>query len=106
PLLHRMTLAVHGVPTPGNAMSTADPYGPITLPQQDFSPFAGLLSYLVPGLGQIIQGRIGKGLLFFVSLYGLFFLGQAMGDWRNVYIYDSGQAQRGPAAGRGKLLEA
>jgi hypothetical protein len=51
-----------------------------------YSPLAGLLSYLVPGLGQIVQGRIAKGLLFFVCLYGLFFTGMAMGDWKNVYL--------------------
>ncbi|MCI0681513.1 MAG: hypothetical protein L0Y71_05370 [Gemmataceae bacterium] len=50
------------------------------------SLLGGVLSYLVPGLGQIVQGRIGKGLLFMVSLLGLFHLGQAMGDWKNVYI--------------------
>jgi hypothetical protein len=49
-------------------------------------PLAGFLSYLVPGLGQICQGRVGKGLLFMVCLLGLFHLGQAMGGWKNVYI--------------------
>jgi Family of unknown function (DUF6677) len=46
---------------------------PLTRP---LSPIGGLLSYLVPGLGQIVQGRIGKGLLFLVCIYGLFFYGQ------------------------------
>jgi hypothetical protein len=56
------------------------------------SYLAAILSYLLPGLGQIYQGRFGKGLLFMVSLLGMFFLGQAMGDWRNVYMppVDSG----------------
>ena len=54
-----------------------------------YSPWAGFLSYLVPGLGQIYQGRIGKGLLFLVCLYGLFFSGLAMGDWKNVYLPDT-----------------
>jgi hypothetical protein len=40
---------------------------------------AGFLSYLVPGLGQIYQGRVGKGLLFLVCIYGLFFLGMHLG---------------------------
>jgi hypothetical protein len=53
------------------------------------SPFAGLLSYLVPGLGQIYQGRIGKGLLFLVCLYGMFFYGMALGSWKNVYLPDT-----------------
>jgi hypothetical protein len=48
--------------------------------------FAGLLSYLVPGLGQISQGRIGKGVLFMVSLLGMFFFGMYLGDWKNVYV--------------------
>jgi hypothetical protein len=48
--------------------------------------FAGILSYLIPGLGQISQGRVGKGLMFLAILLGMFFLGQAMGDWRNVYM--------------------
>lgn len=46
---------------------------PLTRP---LSPIGGLLSYLVPGLGQIVQGRVGKGLLFLVCIYGLFFYGQ------------------------------
>ena len=50
------------------------------------SLLAGILSYLVPGLGQICQGRVGKGLLFMVCLLSLFFTGQAMGGWKNVYI--------------------
>jgi len=50
------------------------------------SVLAGILSYLVPGLGQILQGRVGKGLLFFVCLVSLFHVGQAMGNWQNVYL--------------------
>jgi hypothetical protein len=53
-----------------------------------YSIRAGVLSYLVPGLGQISQGRIGKGLLFLVCLYGLFFYGMYLGDWKNVYVPD------------------
>src|SRR5262245_29952919 len=72
---------------PQPAMEPADkpprPPGP-----RHLSPLAGFLSYLVPGLGQIYQGRFTKGLLFLVCLYGLFFTGLAMGDWRNVYLAD------------------
>ncbi len=67
-------------------MSTADPNPVPASPPWPTSPVAGFLSYLIPGLGQIVQGRVGKGLLFMVSLLGMFFLGQAMGQWRNVYI--------------------
>src|SRR5207253_10424330 len=55
------------------------------------SPLAGMLSYLVPGLGQIYQGRIGKGLLFLVCLYSMFFYGMSLGSWKNVYLPDTGR---------------
>jgi TM2 domain-containing membrane protein YozV len=48
--------------------------------------FAAFLSYLVPGLGQVYQGRFGKGVLFFIALYLLFFYGMWMGSWKNVYL--------------------
>jgi hypothetical protein len=48
--------------------------------------WAALLSYLVPGLGQIYQGRVGKGILFLVSLHVLFFYGMWLGEFRNVYL--------------------
>jgi hypothetical protein len=74
---------------------------PVTL-----DPLAALLSYLVPGLGQIYQGRVGKGLLFFGGLYTLFFYGMWMGQWKNVWLPDAtalpdvsiaGQQLGGPA---------
>jgi hypothetical protein len=43
------------------------------------SPLAALLSYLIPGLGQVYQGRLGKGVLFFVCIYTLFFYGMFLG---------------------------
>lgn len=55
---------------------------------------AAFLSYLVPGLGQIYEGRTGKGLLFLVCLYTLFFYGQALGSWRNVYLPDNVALER------------
>ena len=51
-------------------------------------PLAAFLSYLVPGLGQVMQGRIGKGVLFFVCLYGLFFYGLYLSNWRSVWLAD------------------
>jgi hypothetical protein len=62
------------------------------------SPWAGFLSYLVPGLGQIYQGRVGKGLLFLVSLYGLFFYGMYLGSWSNVYLPDTVEQNPPPLA--------
>lgn len=52
-------------------------------------PLAALLSYLVPGLGQVVQGRIGKGVLFFICLYVMFFYGMWLGQWKNVWLPDT-----------------
>jgi hypothetical protein len=59
-------------------MANAEPQAPPP-PPRELTPFAGLLSYLIPGLGQISQGRTGKGLLFFVCIYSLFFYGMYLG---------------------------
>ncbi len=58
------------------------------LPPVKLDPLAALFSYLIPGLGQVYQGRVGKGLLFFGGLYLLFFYGMWMGQWRNVWLPD------------------
>lgn len=62
-----------------NAEPLAKPMGSSTPAAHEFSPLAGLLSYLVPGLGQIAQGRTGKGFLFLVCIYTLFFYGMYLG---------------------------
>ncbi len=56
------------------------------LPPRKLDPLAALLSYLLPGLGQVVQGRIGKGVLFFVGIYGLFFYGMWLGQMKNVWL--------------------
>src|SRR5260370_26544502 len=60
------------------------------------SLFAGFLSYLIPGLGQIYEGRVAKGVLFMVCLYGLFFYGMYLGNWQNVYLPNSAQINPPP----------
>lgn len=62
---------------------------PPPTPPRPLDPLAAFLSYLVPGLGQVMQGRIGKGVLYFVCLYGLFFYGLYLGQWRNVWLADT-----------------
>jgi hypothetical protein len=62
---------------------------PDKVPPPENGATAALLSYLVPGLGQIYQGRVGKGVLFFVCVYALFFYGMYLGSWRNVYLPDT-----------------
>jgi hypothetical protein len=71
------------MPTPAPSAKTPPP------PPPENGPLAGLLSYLVPGLGQIYQGRVAKGVLFFVCIYALFFYGMYLGSWRNVYLPDT-----------------
>jgi hypothetical protein len=78
-------------------MNHSDTSSDGSLSPRTYSPLAGLLSYLIPGLGQIYQGRIAKGILFFVVLYGLFFYGLSLGDWQNVYLEPlNNQAGRQP----------
>ncbi|MFN4257668.1 MAG: DUF6677 family protein [Gemmataceae bacterium] len=64
---------------------------------------AAILSYLIPGLGQIYQKRYGKGVLFLVCLYGLFFYGMFLGNWKNVYVLTSEHTT--PSGGRGGFMQ-
>jgi hypothetical protein len=57
-----------------------------TPPQRDWA--AAFLSYLVPGLGQVYQGRVAKGVLYLVCIYTLFIWGMALGHWKNVFLPD------------------
>src|SRR5947209_17608647 len=66
---------------PAAPPSSAAPSTPAApLPPRICNPLAALLSYLVPGLGQISQGRVGKGVLFFCCIYALFFYGTLLGS--------------------------
>jgi len=47
---------------------------------------AAFLAWLIPGLGHLYQGRILKGVLYFVTICGLFFYGSWLGAWRVVYL--------------------
>lgn len=46
---------------------------------------AALLAWLIPGLGHLYQGRIGKGILYAVCILSLYGLGFAMGEGKIVY---------------------
>src|ERR1700719_4503907 len=62
-------------------MPTASPSAkPPAVALRPFHPLAGLLCYMVPGLGQIVQGRVAKGVLFLVCIYTLFFYGMYLGS--------------------------
>jgi hypothetical protein len=61
----------------------------MTSPPRKYDFLAALLTYLIPGLGQVMQGRIAKGVLYFVCLYGLFFYGMYLGQFKNVWLPDA-----------------
>jgi hypothetical protein len=46
---------------------------------------AALLAFLVPGLGHAYQGRWGKAVLYGGCIFGLFFLGMTLGEWKILY---------------------
>ncbi len=67
-------------------MAMSEPHTPAPEPKFGIDPLAAVLSYLIPGLGQIYQGRLLKGVLFLVCLLGLFFYGLSLGKGQNVYF--------------------
>ena len=55
-------------------------------PIQLKDPFiAAVLAWLIPGLGHIYQGRVAKGVVFFLCLMGTFVFGMYLGEWKVVY---------------------
>ncbi len=72
---------------PANSPVAKSPYSLFQL------RMGGLLSFLAPGLGHIYQGlaaaqpaRLAKGVLFLVSLWGMFFYGMWLAQGKNVYL--------------------
>ncbi len=46
---------------------------------------AGVLAYLIPGLGHFYQGLMFKGLIYFVCILGAYFGGMRLGEGAVVY---------------------
>lgn len=46
---------------------------------------AAFLAWLVPGLGHLYQGRVGKGILYGVCILSLYFTGFILGEGKIVY---------------------
>ena len=77
-----------GTPAKACRMSSAAPAAPSPHPKpwEKTNPWiAGLLAYLIPGAGHIYQGRTVKGMIYCLSILGLFFWGQKMGEGMVVY---------------------
>jgi hypothetical protein len=78
-------------------MSNSSPAGSRRTPAakpHPLDPWAAFLSYLIPGLGQIYQGRVAKGLVFCVAIYTLFAYGMYLGHGMNVYLPDETKLPR------------
>ena len=60
---------------------------------------AGFLALLVPGLGHLYQRRRFKAAVYAVCILGLFFSGQALGNWKVVYLSDNSEGGRMAAGG-------
>lgn len=52
---------------------------------------AALLAWLFPGAGHMYQGRMGKGLLFFICILGTFLFGLWLGEGKVVYASTPGE---------------
>lgn len=89
---------------------------PTPTPAPPLDPVAGFLGFLVPGLGQLYQGRWFKGVLFFVSLNLLFYYGVVLGSGRDargeyvpgscVYLPDESKLSEVPFVSAGGLFKA
>lgn len=53
---------------------------------------AGILGFLVPGLGHLYQGRYFKSLVYFCCIVGMFITGMQMADWKAMYVHRPGNA--------------
>lgn len=58
---------------------------------------AAALTFLVPGAGQLYQGRVFKGAIYFCCILGLYFTGMRMAEWQAVYVHrpPAGERMRG-----------
>lgn len=54
---------------------------------------AGVLAFLIPGLGHLYQRRLFKAAVYFFCILGLYFSGMVMADWKAVYIHRPGNRQ-------------
>ncbi len=85
-------------PAPAPVASAPAPAGPT-----EFDPLAGLLAFVLPGLGHAYLGERSRGLLVAAGVLGLFVGGLLIGsidvlDRRDNPIWFAGQALTGPLA--------
>ena len=75
---------------------SSNPRPPHPKPWEEKNAFiSGVLAFLSPGAGHFYQGRMLKGVIYSVSILGLFIWGQKMGEGMVVYnLPDKGGAFR------------
>lgn len=81
-------LYFRGPPAKACCMSSAPNVNPPPHPRlwENRNPWiAGVLAYLIPGAGHFYQGRTAKGLIYCISILGLFFWGLKLGEGSVVY---------------------
>jgi len=62
-----------------------------TIPLKD-PPMAALFAWLIPGLGHLYQGRVGKAILFAVCIWTTFLYGMYLGNGGIVFFrWDAGE---------------
>ena len=74
-----------------------------TMDMQKDPAFCALFTWIVPGLGHILQGRRARGLVAFALVVGLFAVGTALAEGSNLdrerhFYYWAGQFLLGPVA--------
>ena len=46
--------------------------------------FAAILTFILPGLGHLFQGRVFKGLIYGICITGMFMYGSALAEWKTI----------------------
>ncbi len=55
---------------------------------------AALLTWIIPGAGQLYQGRTAKGIIFMATIFSIFLVGMFIGGGRVVYANWQGEQKR------------
>jgi len=63
-------------------------------PWEEMNPILpGIMAFLIPGTGHLIQGRYFKGLIYLVCIHGAFFTGMCLGEGMTVHNKPAANAQ-------------
>ncbi|MFO0919388.1 MAG: DUF6677 family protein [Planctomycetaceae bacterium] len=75
-------------------MSSSSEKSPHPKPWEEMNPILpGIMAFLIPGTGHLIQGRYFKGLIYLVCIHGAFFTGMCLGEGMTVHNKPVANAQ-------------